>query len=145
VPTSTILFSLLAFSFVPFAYVIQVTDAFIKITNPVENDKIHIDSTLAITGFTVDKGDPTCKVQVVVNGNFPYKDAQPLSSDREQDYSEWYYELTPDDTKLKIGENKITSKALCDNSHDTLAQDNMTRKFVKHDSVNITGIVNSVL
>lgn len=84
-------------------------------------------------------------MQVVVNGNFPYKDAQPMSSDREQDYSEWYYELTPDDTKLKIGENKITSKALCDKSHDTLAQDNMTRKFVKHDSVNITGIVNSVL
>lgn len=43
---------------------------------------------------------------------------------------------------LTLGENKITSKAECNKSYNDFVRDNNTGKYIKHSSVNVTGISN---
>jgi hypothetical protein len=45
---------------------------------------------------------------------------------------------------LQAGENNISSKSIWDEFHRTLVQDNITGRFVKHPSVDVTGMINSV-
>ncbi len=80
---------------------------------------------------------------IVVNKEFPYIEAQPVDNFGRGDYSKWSFILTPDYTKLQPGENKINLKAGCDKFHKSLVKDNVTGRYIKHSSVNVTGMINS--
>ena len=123
---------------------IQTGSSFVEIIFPIQNQQIPLNTKLYISGTSDDNKYSKCKIMIVVNKEFPYRETQPIDNFGHGDYSKWSFILTPDYTKLHSGENKITSKAVCDEFHRTLVQDNVTGRFIKHSSVNVTGILNSV-
>lgn len=136
---------LLIFSVIIFSLsVIQTGSSFVDINSPIQNQQIPLNAMLNISGTSEDNKYSKCKIMVVVNKEFPYRDTKPIDNFGRVDYSKWSFILTPDYTELKLGENKITSKAVCDEYHRTLVKNNVTGQYVKHSSVNVTGITNSL-
>ncbi|MDN5866412.1 MAG: hypothetical protein L0H55_03325 [Candidatus Nitrosocosmicus sp.] len=123
---------------------IQTGNSFVEINFPTQNQQIPQNTIINISGTSEDNKYLECKVMIVVNKEFPYRETRPIDNIGQGDYSKWSFILTPDYTKLQPGENKITSKAICDEFHRTLVKDNVTGQYIKHSSVNVTGMINSV-
>jgi hypothetical protein len=120
----------------------QFSSAFVHITSPPKNEVVPAGSPLEISGTSDDNAQFNCKIQVIVNGKRPYQDATPVTGPG--DYSKWSFTITPQYTGIEPGINKITSKAICDATYEPfLVQDPITRQFVKHYSINVTGTSSS--
>ena len=122
---------------------IQMASSFVEINSPIQNQQIPLNAILNISGTSEDNKYSKCKITIVVNKEFPYRGAQSVDNFGRGDYSKWSFILTPDYTKLQPGENKITSKAECDEFHRTLIKDNTTGRYIKHSTINVTGMINS--
>jgi hypothetical protein len=117
--------------------------SFVEIDSPIQDQRVPLNATLNISGTSEDNKYSKCKVMIVVNKEFPYRDTQPIDNFGRGDYSKWIFILTPDYTKLQPGENKITSKAVFDEYHRTMVRDNDTGWYIKHFSISVTGMMNS--
>lgn len=76
-----------------------------------------------------------CQVSVIVNDVRPYQKAIPTGSKGTNDYSSWKFEVTPDYTQLKEGENLISAKLSC----PSISNDSTSMQDIKSYSVFITG------
>ena len=86
-----------------------------------------------ISGISAGNSNSTainCLVSVIVNGIKPYQPANATGPSGLGDYSKWNFTLTPKYISIKEGQNKITAKYSCANSHSSLS----------HNSVNVTGV-----
>lgn len=121
---------------------IQYGNAFVKIISPVKDQQIPIDIPIIISGVSKDTKSSDCKVMLVINKEFPYREVTPVD-DIDGDFSKWSFMLTSNNyTTLNLGENKITSKAECNKPYIDLVRDNSTGKYIKHSSINVTAISN---
>ena len=120
----------------------QSANAFVKITSPVTGQTVPAGSSnLQITGTSDDTADSNCKVLIILNNKHPYQETTPTGAAGQNDYSNWTFTLTPQYTDIEEGINKITAKASCAAPYEPiLVQDNTTHTFVKHYSVNVTGV-----
>src|ERR687892_1894384 len=118
--------------FFPFA------SAFVNIVSPSKGEAVPAGSSLTISGTSDDNAQTNCNIQIIVNDNRPYQDTIPVAPG---DYSEWIFVVNPQYAEIGEGINTITSKALCDAPHEPfLVLDPLTRQYVKHYSVNVTGV-----
>jgi hypothetical protein len=118
--------------FFPFA------SAFVNIVSPSKGEAVPAGSTLTVSGTSDDTAQTNCNIQIIVNDNRPYQDTIPVSPG---DYSEWTFVVNPQYAEIEEGINKITAKALCDTAHEPfLVLDPLTRQYVKHYSINVTGV-----
>ncbi|MDQ6668300.1 MAG: hypothetical protein M3Y53_08770 [Thermoproteota archaeon] len=79
----------------------------VKITLPTKGQQVLVGKDLLIYGTSTGSATSGCKVSVKVNGISPYHDASPGGHN---DYSEWNFTLSPANTAIKQGQNKITAK-----------------------------------
>jgi hypothetical protein len=118
--------------FFPFA------SAFVNIVSPSKGEAVPAGSSLTISGTSDDNAQTNCNIQIIVNDNRPYQDTIPVSPG---DYSEWTFVVNPQYAEIEEGINKITAKASCDTAHEPfLVLDPLTRQYVKHYSINVTGV-----
>jgi hypothetical protein len=118
--------------FFPFA------SAFVNIVSPSKGEAVPAGSTLTVSGTSDDTAQTNCNVQIIVNDNRPYQDTIPVGPG---DYSKWTFVVNPQYAEIEEGINTITSKALCDAAHEPfLVLDPLTRQYVKHYSINVTGV-----
>ena len=118
--------------FIPFA------SAFVNIVSPSKGEPVPAGSSLEISGTSNDNAQTNCKIQVIVNDKRPYQETTPVGPG---DYSKWVFIVTPQYSEIEEGINKITSKAICDAAHEPfLVQDPITKQYVKHYSINVTGV-----
>ena len=103
----------------------------VKITSPIDGDKVSISGNLTITGTSSDNNSTNCQVSVIVNDVKPYQGSFPTGPKGSSDYSEWKFTLGPNYTSLKEGQNKITSRAMCPGNGTEL-----TKWF----GINVTGV-----
>lgn len=120
----------------------QSGNAFVKILSPSKNQQIPINTPVNISGTSKDTVNSDCKIMLVVNKEFPYREVVPLNNFGKGDYSKWSFMLTSEYSQLTLGDNKITSKAECDKSYNSFVKDSSTGKYIKHSSVNVTGVSN---
>jgi len=128
-------------SLLVFIHTIQYGYAFVKIIFPVKNQHILINAPINISGISEDTKYSNCKIMLVINKEFPYREVIPVDNFG-GDFSKWSFMLTSDYATLDLGENKITSKTECDIFDESLIRDNSTGKYIKHFSINVTGISN---
>jgi hypothetical protein len=118
--------------FIPFA------SAFVNIVSPSKGEPVPAGSSLEISGTSDDNAQFNCKIQVIVNDKRPYQETIPVGPG---DYSKWVFIVTPQYAEIEEGINKITSKAICDAAHEPfLVLDPLTKQYVKHYSINVTGV-----
>ena len=118
--------------FFPFA------SAFVNIVSPSKGEAVPAGSTLTVSGTSDDTAQTNCNIQIIVNDNRPYQDTIPVGPG---DYSKWTFVVNPQYAEIEEGINTITSKALCDAAHEPfLVLDPLTRQYVKHYSINVTGV-----
>lgn len=118
--------------FIPFA------SAFVNIVSPSKGEPVPAGSSLEISGTSDDNVQFNCKIQIIVNDKRPYQETTPVGPG---DYSKWVFIVTPPYAEIEEGINKITSRATCDAAHEPfLVQDPITKQFVKHYSINVTGV-----
>ena len=118
--------------FFPFA------SAFVNIVSPSKGEAVPAGSPLTVSGTSDDTAQTNCNIQIIVNDNRPYQDTIPVGPG---DYSKWTFVVNPQYAEIEEGINTITSKALCDAAHETfLVLDPLTRLYVKHYSINVTGV-----
>lgn len=89
----------------------QPSIAFVEINTPMKNQQVPLGIILNISGTSEDNKLSKCKITIVVNNEFPYRETHPIGNFGHGDYSKWSFVLTSEYTKLNLGENKITSKA----------------------------------
>jgi hypothetical protein len=115
-----------------------IASAFINIVSPSKGEPVPAGSSLEVSGTSDDNAQFNCKIQVIVNDKHPYQEATPVGPG---DYSKWVFIVTPQYAEIEEGINKITSKATCDAAHEPfLVQDPITKQYVKHYSINVTGV-----
>jgi hypothetical protein len=120
------------------AGIIQYASAFVNIISPSKGEAVPTGSSLTVSGTSDDSTQTNCNIQIIVNNNRPYQDTIPVGPG---DYSKWTFVVNPQYAEIEVGLNKITSKALCDAPHEPfLVLDPLTRQYVKHYSVNVTGV-----
>lgn len=102
----------------------------VKVTSPLDGQKIKLGTSLVINGTSTDNSTANCQVSVIVNNVKPYQKAEATGTGGSKDYSKWIFHSMPNYATLKEGQNKITSKLVC-LSHPT----NLTKWY----SVNVTG------
>jgi hypothetical protein len=107
----------------------------VRITSPVNGEKVPIGKNLLISGISAGNSNATyinCHVSIMVNGIKPYRTATASGASGSGDYSKWTFTLTPNlmYNAIKAGQNKITAMYSCANSPTSLS----------HYSVNVTGI-----
>lgn len=130
----TILTILLVLSPNIFSY----ASAFVNIVSPSKGEPVPAGSTLTVSGTSDDNAQTNCKIQIIVNGNRPYQDTIPVGPG---DYSKWAFVVNPQYAVIEEGINKVTAKASCNAPHEPfLVQDPITRQYVKHYSINVTGV-----
>ena len=118
--------------FFPFA------SAFVNIVSPSKGEAVPAGSSLTISGTSDDNAQTNCNIQIIVNDNRPYQDTIPVGPG---DYSKWTFVVNPQYAEIEEGINTITSKASCDTPHEPfLVLDPLTRQYVKHYSINVTGV-----
>ena len=116
----------------------QYASAFVNIISPSKGEAVPAGSSLTVSGTSDDNTQTNCNIQIIVNDNRPYQDTIPVAPG---DYSEWTFVVNPQYAEIEEGINTITSKALCDAPHEPfLVLDPLTRQYVKHYSVNVTGV-----
>jgi hypothetical protein len=112
--------------------------AFVNIVSPSKGEPVPAGSSLEVSGTSDDNAQFNCKIQVIVNDKRPYQETIPVGPG---DYSKWVFIVTPQYAEIEEGINKITSKATCDAAHEPfLVLDPLTRQYVKHYSINVTGV-----
>ena len=117
---------------------LQFASAFVNIVSPSKGEPVPAGSTLEISGTSDDNAQFNCKIQVIVNDKRPYQETTPVGPG---DYSKWIFIVTPQYAEIEEGINKITSKAICDAAHEPfLVLDPLTKQYVKHYSINVTGV-----
>ena len=117
---------------------LQYASAFVNIVSPSKGEAVPAGSSLTVSGTSDDNAQTNCNIQIIVNDNRPYQDTIPVAPG---DYSEWIFVVNPQYAEIEEGINTITSKALCDAPHEPfLVLDPLTRQYVKHYSVNVTGV-----
>jgi hypothetical protein len=116
----------------------QFASAFVNIISPSKGEAVPAGSSLTVSGTSDDNAQTNCNIQIIVNDNRPYQDTIPVAPG---DYSEWTFVVNPQYAEIEEGINTITSKAVCDAPHEPfLVLDPLTRQYVKHYSVNVTGV-----
>ena len=105
----------------------------VKIMSPSDGQKVRIGEAIPINGSSTDKPTADCQVAVIVNNVKPYQNADAAGTGGKSDYSSWIFNLMPNYTTIKEGQNKITAKLSCIGSPS-----NLTKWF----SVNVTGTPN---
>jgi hypothetical protein len=117
---------------------IQYANAFVNIVSPERGEAVPAGSSLTVSGTSDDNAQTNCNIQIIVNDNRPYQDTIPVAPG---DYSQWTFVVNPQYAEIKEGINTITSKATCDSPHEPfLKLDPLTRQYVKHYSINVTGV-----
>jgi len=112
--------------------------AFVNIVSPSKGEAVPAGSSLTVSGTSDDTAQTNCNIQVIVNDNRPYQDTIPVGPG---DYSKWTFVINPQYAEIEEGINTITSKASCDTPHEPfLVLDPLTRQYVKHYSINVTGV-----
>ena len=120
------------------ARLIQYASAFVNIDSPAKDGTVPAGSSLTISGTSDDNVQFNCKVLVIVNDKRPYQETTPVGPG---DYSKWTFVVNPQYAEIEEGINTITSKASCDTPHEPfLVLDPLTRQYVKHYSINVTGV-----
>src|SRR5215467_76606 len=139
-------FGLILFSIVSItAASAQTPTPSVKITSPTKGQKLSDGiKTLTITGTSSDRPDIKCTVGVLINDIKPYKTVIPSGTGKgAEDFSSWKYTFAPsNDSAIKEGNNRVTSKISCINVKGTSATTPSTQS-VKYYSVNFTGISTS--
>ena len=105
----------------------------VKIMSPSDGQKVRIGEAIPINGSSTDKPTADCQVAVIVNNVKPYQNADAAGTGGKSDYPSWIFNLMPNYTTIKEGQNKITAKLSCISSPS-----NLTKWF----SVNVTGTPN---
>jgi hypothetical protein len=117
---------------------IQYASAFVNIVSPGKGEAVPAGSSLTVSGTSDDNAQTNCNIQIIVNDNRPYQDTIPVSPG---DYSQWTFVINPQYAEIEEGINTITSKALCDAPNEPfLVLDPLTRQYVKHYGINVTGV-----
>jgi hypothetical protein len=112
--------------------------AFVNIVSPSKGEAVPAGSPLTVSGTSDDTAQTNCNIQVIVNDNRPYQDTIPVGPG---DYSKWTFVVNPQYAEIEEGINTITSKVSCDSPHEPfLILDPLTRQYVKHYSINVTGV-----
>ena len=116
----------------------QFASAFVNIISPSKGEAVPAGSSLTVSGTSDDNAQTNCNIQIIVNDNRPYQDTIPVAPG---DYSEWTFVVNPQYAEIEEGINTITSKASCDIPHEPfLKLDPLTRQYVKHYGINVTGV-----
>ena len=117
---------------------LQFANAFVNIVSPSKGEAVPTGSSLEITGTSDDNAQFNCKIMVIVNDKRPYQETIPVGPG---DYSKWTFVVNPQYAEIEQGINTITSKATCDATYESfLKLDPITKEYVKHYSVNVTGV-----
>src|SRR5215211_4365634 len=118
--------------------ILPYASAFVNIVSPPKGETVPAGSPLTISGTSDDTAQTNCNIQVIVNDNRPYQDTIPFGPG---DYSKWTFVVNPQYAEIEQGINTITSKVSCDTPHEPfLVLDPLTRQYVKHYSINVTGV-----
>src|ERR671918_2334811 len=116
----------------------QYASAFVNIVSPERGEAVPAGSSLTISGTSDDNPQFNCKIQIIVNDHRPYQDTIPVALG---DYSQWTFVVNPQYAEIEEGINTITSKASCDALLEpVLKLDPLTRQYVKHYGINVTGV-----
>jgi hypothetical protein len=117
---------------------LQNANAFVNIVSPSKGEAVPAGSSLTVSGTSDDNTQFSCNIQILVNDHRPYQDTIPAAPG---DYSDWTFVVTPEYAEIEEGINTITSKAICDAPYESfLKLDPLTRQYVKHYSINVTGV-----
>jgi hypothetical protein len=118
--------------------ILEYASAFVNIVSPEKGEAVPAGSSLTVTGTSDDNAQTNCNIQILVNDHRPYQDTIPAAPG---DYSDWTFVINPQYAEIEEGINTITSKAMCDTPHEPfLKLDPLTRQYVKHYSINVTGV-----
>jgi hypothetical protein len=118
--------------------ILPSASAFVNIVSPPKGEVVPAGSPLTVSGTSDDNAQTNCNIQIIVNDNRPYQDTIPVGPG---DYSKWTFVVNPQYAEIEEGINTITSKALCDAPYEPILKlDPLTRQYVKHYSINVTGI-----
>ena len=116
--------------------------AYLKILSPTKGQKIPAGSVVNITGTSTPANATShCVVSVIINEIQPYQKVIPAgngSVDGTKDYRVWKFTDNPGYVTIKPGLNKITAKYSCSPKSDL--GNNKQPTFVRHHSINVTGI-----
>lgn len=135
---AVIVISLLLILIISSTGLFQFASAFVNIISPSKGEAVPAGSSLTVSGTSDDNAQTNCNIQIIVNDNRPYQDTIPVAPG---DYSEWTFVVNPQYAEIEEGINTITSKASCDVAHEPfLKLDPLTRQYVKHYGINVTGV-----
>jgi hypothetical protein len=120
----------------------EYASAFVNIISPSKGEAVTAGSPLTVSGTSDDNAQTNCNIQILVNDHRPYQDTIPVAPG---DYSDWTFVVDPQYAEIDEGINTITSKALCDSPLEpVLKLDPLNRQYVKHYSINVTGISSGI-
>lgn len=100
---------------------------FIKITSHTQNQTVHINRPLKISGISSDNVNSNCTVYADWNDQKPLQQVTPTGSNGINDYSKWTFTYTSNYHLMTEGANELTSKLDCGTGQ------------VKYHTVNVTG------
>ncbi len=105
----------------------------VKITSPVEGQKINYinNNTITFSGISSDNATSNCQVSIILNNIKPYQPTSPVGSN---DFSSWNFPPNAYLANMKEGQNKVTAKISC-----LASPANLTKWY----SVNFTGLADS--
>jgi hypothetical protein len=122
--------------------ILPYASAFVNIVSPPKGETVPAGSPLTVSGTSDDTAQTNCNIQIIVNDNRPYQDTTPVGPG---DYSKWTFVVNPQYAEIEEGINTITSKASCDVPYEPILKlDPLTRQYVKHYSINVTGIASGL-
>ena len=138
VATSMVLIASLLYLTIIGSGIFQYASAFVNIVSPEKGAAVPAGSSLTILGTSDDNAQFNCNIQIIVDGHRPYQDTLPVAPG---DYSRWTFVISPQYATIEEGINTITSKATCDAPYEPfLVLDPLTNQYVKHYSINVTGL-----
>ncbi|CAN5360957.1 hypothetical protein BH18THE2_BH18THE2_39710 [soil metagenome] len=96
----------------------------VNITTPISGQSFPVGRQgLKIIGTSTDNAFTDCHVSVIVNDVRPYQKATATGPNGDEDYSIWEFNLNPDYTQIKKGENRITTKISCQVDNNNSSSD----------------------
>ena len=107
------------------------TEPEVVITYPDENQTLPT-GTLAIFGTSSDNAKTRCTVSALLNDEMPYQNVTASGPASGDDYSKWTFTFDPYYTLIKVGQNEIVSKIVCEN--------NGGANSTAFNKVNVTGV-----
>ena len=107
------------------------TEPEVVITYPDENQTLPT-GTLAIFGTSSDNAKTRCTLSALLNDERPYQNVTASGPASGDDYSKWTFTFDPYYTLIKVGQNEIVSKIVCEN--------NGGANSTAFNKVNVTGV-----